>query len=315
MKRLLITLTLISILLLASCSPKTQESNKIRIAVLPVLDVLPVYIAEQQGYFEDAGLEIEFVNVNSAPERDQLMQAGQVDAILNELVSVILYNQNETSVSAVRFARTATESTPIFRILTAPGSGLTTVEDLKNIPIGVSEGTVIEYTTDRMLENAGLTGSEIEKIAVPKIPDRLALLLSGELLAGNLPDPVASLAMQSGANLVIDDTSYPEISTSVITFSTDFLEKNPNTVKKFLLAYEYAVRDINSDKTAWNDLLLEKALVPEPLIGKYELPSYPAASVPDESQFADALQWLLDKGLLENSPEYKNCVSAEYLPE
>ena len=314
MKRLFLVITLISILLLTSCSPKAQETSTIRIAVLPVLDVLPGYIAEQQGYFADAGLEIEFVNVNSASERDQLMQAGQVDAILNELVSVILYNQNKTSVTAVRFARAATESTPIFRILTAPGSGLTSVEDLKDIPIGISEGTVIEYTTDRMLQNAGLDESEISKIAVPKIPDRLALLLSGELLAGNLPDPVASLAIQSGANLVIDDSSCPEISSSVITFSVDYLQTNPNSVKKFLVAYEKAVNDINADKTAWDDLLLEKALVPEPLIGKFELPSYPVASVPTEEQYADALQWLLDKDLIENSPEYKNAVSAEYLP-
>ncbi len=69
----------------------------------------------------------------------------------------------------------ATAEYPVFRILAAKDSGITTVGDLKNVPIGISQGTVIEYMADRVLENAGLAPGEIAKIAVPKISDRTAL--------------------------------------------------------------------------------------------------------------------------------------------
>ena len=299
---------------LSACGGAGTEVQTVRVAVLPVLDVLPMYVAQEQGYFEANGVMVEFVPVGAAPERDQLMQAGQVDAILNELVSTMFYNQNETQVKIVRFARVATAEYPVFRILAAPDSDIKTVDDLAGVPVGISEGTVIAYTTERMLENAGLSPDEIAEVAVPKIPDRLNLLQTGDLKAANLPDPVASLAVLNGARVIIDDTSYPEVSNSVITFSTDFIEAHPDAVRGFLAAYEQAVTDINADKSAWTQLMLEKDLLPPPLADTYVLPDYPTASVPSKAQFADALAWVQSKGLIEGVPTYTDSVTTEFLP-
>ena len=83
-------------------------------------------------------------------------------------------------------------------------------------------------------QNAGLTPEEIKKIAVPKIADRTALLESGELKAAVMPDPLASLLMQKGAVLVIDDTTLPEVSNSVYSFSVETLNNYPKEVRAFL---------------------------------------------------------------------------------
>ena len=55
-------------------------------------------------------------------------------------------------------------------------------------------------------------------------------------------------------------------------------------------------------------------LVPAPLLGVYQLPTYPAASIPNEAQFNDALQWALDKGLLTSTAPYADTVDDSYLP-
>lgn len=316
MKRLLFPwICLLLILALNGCGVKPEESMALRIAVLPVLDTLPLYIAEAQGYFEEAGLAVEIVPVNSAPERDQLMQAGQIDGMLNELMSTILYNRDGVKVQSIRFARTATADYPVFRILSAPNSQITNVEQLRNIPVAISDGTIIEYTTDRLLEQAGFSGDEIASVSVPKIPDRMSLLMSGELQAANLPDPVASLAIRNGAHLVIDDTAYPEISYSVYTFSKVSLDDKPQAVRAFLAAVEKAVQDINADKTRWRGVLAEKQLIPEAILDSYVLPDYPTAGVPNETQYEDALSWLLDKGLIEQPTGYADHINSSFLPE
>jgi NitT/TauT family transport system substrate-binding protein len=282
--------------------------------MLPVLDGLPIYVAQEEGFFAEQGIEVEIIPVGSAPERDQLMQAGQIDAMINEIVSVLFYNKSEPSVTAVRFARIATDESPVFRIVASSKSEIKTVDGLKGVPIGVSEGTVIEYTTDRILARAGFTPEEIVTLAVPKISDRLNLISSGQLAAANLPDPAASLAILNGAAAVIDDSSYPEIGHSVISFSRSFLGQNPQSVRAFLQAVEQAVLAINADRNAWDDLLMDQALVPPPLIGVYQLPEYPLASVPSEAQFQDAFQWAMDKGLLSAPVNFSTSVDAAYLP-
>jgi NitT/TauT family transport system substrate-binding protein len=315
MKRTILFPILLGLMvLLSACGGDAGEPQTLRIAVLPILDAFPLYVAEEQGYFADQNLVVELVPVNSGPERDQLMQAGEIDGMINEIVSVIFYNQVDTEVVIVRFARTATSDSPVFSILAAADSGIESVEDLAGVEIGVSEATVIEYMTDRVLENAGLAPDEIVKIAVPRIPDRLALLQSGELAAATLPDPVAALAVLNGAKLIIDDSTLPEVGTSVYTFSVAALEEKHDAVVRFLAALEQAVEDINRDPGQFDALLGELGLVPVPLQPTFELPPYVTASVPTEAQWDDALDWALDAGLIENSPAYVDSVDASYLP-
>ena len=314
MRKSLLVPLLAMLLLITGCSRDQQQTSTIRIALLPILDALPIHVAQAEGYFEDHDVRVEIIPVASAPERDQLIQSGQADAMINELVSVLFYNQQATNVIAVRFARTATTDTPVFRIVASAASGIENVADLAGVPIGISEGTVIEYTTDRLLQNAGLSEDEIEKVAVPKIPDRLNLLSSGQLDAANLPDPAASLALLQGSKLIIDDSSFPEVGHSVITFDAGFVERSPATVRAFLAAVEKAVQAINADKERWDQLLLEQNLLPPPLLESYVLPSYPTGSVPTQAQFDDAYQWASEKGLVEGAIPYDQSVSGDYLP-
>jgi NitT/TauT family transport system substrate-binding protein len=291
-----------------------DEPTLLKVAVLPILDALPMHVALEQGYFEQYNLEVELVPVTSAPERDQLMQAGQIDGMINEIVSVMFYNQQETRVVIVRFARAATADSALFSILASAESNITSVEDLAGIEIGVSEGTVIEYVTDRVLRYAGLTPDQIVKVAIPRIPDRLNLLQSGELEAGVLPDPVTALAEMNGAVLVIDDSSLPEVGTSVISFSVDALTQKPEAVRGFLAALEMAVADLNDQPQEYTQLMVDLGILPPPLAETFELPPYVTASVPTEAQWADALNWAMEKGLLESEPSYAESVDTSFLP-
>lgn len=316
MKKTALVFNLILLLALVGCTaqPASQPVQKIRFAVLPVLDVFPLYAAQEDGLFKQNGVDVELVPVASAPERDQLMQAGQIDGMLNETVATLFYNQGESRVNIVRFARVATDKYPLFRILAAGSANIKTPADLKGVEIGVSNGTVIEYTTDRLLEKAGLTQADIQKVSIPKIPDRMSLLASGQLKAANLPDPTASLALKQGAVVVIDDTTYPEISNSVLTFSTASLKKNPEGTRAFLKAVEQAVKAINADKNKYKEMAVRLKLLPQALAESYTLPDFPQAGVPTQEQFNDALTWAKGKGL-KGEITYAGCVDASFLPK
>ncbi len=192
--RVSLLLVLVTVFL-AGCSQKPVEPVKVRVGVLPILDTLPLYVAEAQGYFTQEGLTVELVPVASAAERDQLLQAGQLDATISDLVALTLANRESVRLVAVRTAMVATPQYPQFRLLVPGNSTRQSPQELRGVAIGVSQGTVIEYVTTRLLQKAGLAADEITTVAVPKIPDRMALLQSGELEAATLPEPLASLAV------------------------------------------------------------------------------------------------------------------------
>lgn len=310
------SIVVIVLLLFTACSSITQsnEPQNLKIAVLPILDALPMYVAQENGYFEDQNLTVEFIPVGSAAERDQVIASGQADGMINDLVSTLLYNQDTTQIQVVSFARTATPEFPQFRILAARDSGINSVEDLKGVEIGISEGSVIEYTTDRLLEAEGFSSLDIATLAVPSIPVRMSLLDGGELKAANLPDPLASLAIQGGASVIIDDTSYPEYGNSLISFRKSVIDSDSETVKGFLAAIDKAAQEINADPTKWDNLLTEQKLVPAPLIGSYQIPTFPIRSLPSQAQWEDVVAWGLAKGYISQDVSYDASVNGDYLP-
>jgi NitT/TauT family transport system substrate-binding protein len=213
-------------LALAGCVPMQPEDTKLKVALIPVLDVLPVFVAQQNGYFAEQGIEVEAIPVKSAQERDVLLQTGQTDGVLTDLQSTALLNKDGAKVKAVYTSRRPYPDAPMFRILAGPATDLSVPADLKGVPIGISQNTVIEYLTDRILEAEGVSPEDVAVLEVSAIPVRFEQLMNGNIQAATLPDPLASAAIAAGAKLIADDSQYPEVVQSVLTFRTDALRRS-----------------------------------------------------------------------------------------
>ncbi len=325
MNKRISTIFLGLVLLLPACipGPTTSEINStpipsqvktLKIAVLPIIDTLPMYVAEQEGLFEKHGVGVEFIPVASAPERDQLLSAGGADGTVNETLAVMLFNREEIQMQVVRYALRPTRGNGHFFILASAQSGITSVEGLRGVEIGVSQGTIIEYATERLLQAEGLAPADIKTIAVPKIPDRMALLASGELNAGVMPDPLAALVVSQGGVIIADDSNFPQYGFSVISFRKDVIDADTQAVRNFLAAIEEATGLINSEPAKYKNVLSEQKLVPPPLLEAYRAPVFPAGGVPTLEEWNDALRWLKEKGILTGDISYEESVNNSFLP-
>lgn len=327
---IIVSILILVSLILVACTPATTTNSSstddaaapveasvlpiLKVTALPIIDALPIFVAQQEGLFEKAGVQVEFVPVASAPERDQLISVGQVDGMINETLSTFFFNKEQVQIKIVRYALKPTADSGHFFILASGQSGITTPDQLKGVEIGVSQGTVIEYVTYRLLQQNGLAKEDIKTIAVPKIPERMALLSSGELSAAVMPDPLAALAVQQGAKVVLDDSMYPQYGFSVYSFRTDSLDTKGDAVKAFLTGIEEAVAMINANPGGYTDILTEQNLVPAPLLATYSLPTFTAAGLPSEVEWNDAMQWAQEMGLLAVDVSYWDSVTGDYLP-
>ena len=290
-----------------------QELTTLRMALLPVPDVFPVYVAEEKGYFKEAGITVEALPVGSAVERDQLQQAGSIDGMINEVGGAMLFNRDGVKMKIVSFARIPLGDAPLFRVLAAPGSSRKTVADLAGVPVAVSMNTVIEYVSERMLKAGGLAEGDITFASVPVLPERLQLLLAGQIQAATLPDPLGFAAIQGGAVEVVNDLQLANLSASVVSFGIVALTEKKETVKKFMAAWDRAVADINADPESFRDLMLKKIRVPKNVSKSYAIPQFPRASVPSREQYDDVQQWMITKKLLTAPVAYEDSVTDQFL--
>lgn len=285
-----------------------SSAQTIKIAVLPIVDALPLFVAEYEGLFEEYNLNVELIPVSSAPELSQMVAAGQADGMITDGLTVAFFNKDGIQMQIVRYAQRPAENAPHFFILAAKDSGILSPDDLKGVEIGISEGTIIEYVTDRLLEKEGFTADEIQTIAVPKIPDRMALLSSGELKAAVLPDPLASLAISQGATVVLDDSQTPEYGASVYVLRKTLIDENPEAVGGFVRAIDIAVSLLEEDPEEYRPLLAEKELIPQPLLESFVIPPFPTGNY-TEAEWDDTVLWAINNNLLTVNLYYQESVN------
>jgi len=282
------------------------------VALLPIIDALPYYVAQKKGYFDEEGVTVKVVPVASALDRDQLMQSGAVDGMLNEMASAAMFNRQSIKVQVVASCRASQKGYPLFRILAAPGSGIEDAADLAGIPIGISKNTIIEYVTDRLLAQKGLTEAQRLKRSIPAIPERYHLLMNSQVKAATLPDPLAASAIASGAHLVLDDSLYPLISVSVLTFRKTAINEKKNALRGFMNAWNRGAAEVNAAPEAARELMLEKIRVPKNVQASYAIPPFQVRQVPTKDQWDDVMSWMTEKGLLEVPLDYHDSITPEF---
>lgn len=314
MKRLvLLTLALVMVLSISMTAiAQDDDEATLRIGVLPVLNTLPLYVAEAEGFYEENGVNVELIPFASAPDQQIAVQVGDVDGLNTDLPVLASLVAGEFEFRAVRHEPILE---PYFSIVAGAESGIESIDDLRGVPIAISENTIIEYLTTEMLLNAGFSEDEIVYEQVPAIPVRLELLASGQVAAATLPEPLTTLATTlQGGTLIANDADSPFVPT-VLAFSSETLDENGDAVTAFLSAYEQAVNAINEDGEAYRDVLAENILIPEPLQATFPIPTFPTAQVPSEEQTALVVDWMVGNELLEEALAYEDLVDGSFLPE
>lgn len=274
------------------------------IGTLATQDSLPLWVAEERGYFTDAGLaEVEIVTFQSAQELQAAFTAGSVNALMTDIMVAANLHASGTEVVLPTVMLGATPEQGRFAIVAAPGESFASMEDLAGVPVGTASLTITEYVLDALMAEAGVDAADVEKEEVDKMPVRFELLMSGQLRAASLPEPFVSLAELQGASVVPggDDTeAESNISQSVLCVNREFAGTagGEAAVAALLEAWDAAVADINAEPDSFRQTLVDKARLPQPLAASYAVSTYPAAEPPTAEMVSAVLDWMREKGYL-----------------
>ena len=300
----LLIIALVMVFFLFGCQEDIKE-NTLKVGILPNEEVLPLYVAEEEGFFEKHDVNIEIVNFQSAAERDAALQAGAVDGVEGDLLAVALIRQGGTPVKAVSLVMGATVDEGRFAMMAAPGSDID-VEGLKGKKLAISKNTIIEYVADQMIMIKGMDPKEVQKVNIAKMPLRVENLLQGQIDAAVLPDPLASYAELKGAKVLVDDTKLSEnISQSVYFFSDDAIKNKKTAIQKFMQAYSEGAQTVTENPERYRNLFKEKIQIPVELQETYPVPSFSPLQLPSREDTQRVIDWLKDNELLTEPYTYR----------
>lgn len=263
-----------AVLLLAACvapvmspvqAPMTAVPNpKLKVQTLPLLSFAPYFIAQEEGYFADEGLEVEFVQFQRSSDAIPALLQGQVDVVGGALSFGLLNAMaKEQSVRLVADKGYLTDTGCSYTSILAgkhldPGS-LNSKEALSGLRIVTNLASARGYFMDEMLAEYGLTAADVE---VVDIPDAAALeaLGSGAVDLAVLGEPAITQALTDGYATEWQRVGerLPGFQIGLLTYGPNLLQRNPAIGDRFMIAYLKGVRQYNQGKTERNLEIMEQ---------------------------------------------------------
>jgi NitT/TauT family transport system substrate-binding protein len=302
-----------------STSEPTAKPSAVRIGTLATEDSLPLWVAENMGYFSTEGLsDVKITLFQSAQERDAAFSSGAIDAYMGDIIAAANLEAAGSKNTIKTIMLGADQSQGRFGVATSPKNDDVTAgpnEGMKQLAgekVGTSSATIQEYVLDGLMSEQGVPAAQVEKEEVKKVPVRFELLMANKLKAAALPEPFLTLAEQGGAKLVGDDTkAQKNLSQTVLVFSDTYLATpgGAAAADAVLRAWDVAVGDINKAPDAYRKTLVEKARLPKPLETTYKVNTYPTAQVPSQADVDAVLSWMKTKGYLKGDVSYADLVS------
>lgn len=317
MKRIIACLTVMTAALalvfaLAGCgsadsSSKSSgsETKSVTIGTLATEDILPMWVAESESMFADAGIDATVTTFQSATELIAAVNAGEVDlAMTDPMVTASIYaSGTDVQVSWVTLGMDAKQGR--FGIMTSDSS-IKSLKDLAGVPIGVGSNTILEYVMDTLMEDAGVDDDDIKVEELQKLPVRYESMASGQVKAAALPASLLALGEANGFTVVADDTTGDNISQSVMIVRSEFVsdEAGQNTLKALKDVWDKAAEKINTNPSDYRSLLAEKANLSDAIAETYELSEYPTCQLPEQEMIDKVLTWMKKKGYLDEGITY-----------
>ena len=229
-------------------------ATHLRLIYSPSLCAAPMYIAIENGYFEDEGLDIEQVTVDAA-HVSEAIGADQVDVGMGLIGKMLQPIENGLPIKFTTGLHTGCT-----KLLVPGGSNIKSIADLKGKKIGVpglADAATVVSKRSLSAAGIGVTDQNMEvEFSVYSRNDLAQALQNGAVDAIALGDPAASIAEeQYGLTALIDTATDPEYKDEYCcaAFVTSKLaEENPKAAAAFTRAVQKAsqwVQD-NPDETA-----------------------------------------------------------------
>ena len=242
----------IAAVLWSGAVPVLAAEVHLKVGVVGTTSDAPFFIAAKKGYFKDEGLDVEFIQFDSAAKMIAPLGTGDLD-VGGGATSAALYNAAGRSVNIRIVADKAKnsngfgfQSLMVRKDLQGQVKGFA---DLKGKKVAISAaGNSEAFLLDQGLRKAGLTINDVETVYLG-FPQHPAAFLNKAIDASISTEPTTTFEIKQGAafKLAGVDQFYPNFQTAVTFYGGDFIKGKPEAAKKFMKALLRGMRFYRSN--------------------------------------------------------------------
>ncbi len=228
--------TLLCVILLAGCGARKQPDLKIAIGGQAQLIYLPATLAQELGFYKDAGLNVTLLDFPGGAKSLEALMGGSTDVVCG------FYDHT------IQMAAQGKDLRAFVAMLRYPGLVLASpevarIEDLKGKTVGVSApGSSTHMFLNYLLVTHGMKAEDVSNASIGMSATAVGAVTHNKVDAAIMTDPALAIVRKQmpglhiladtrtaeGVRAVFGVDSYPS---AVLYSKTEWVEKNRETVK------------------------------------------------------------------------------------
>lgn len=245
--------TLWAMLVVAICAipAQAQEKKALKVSIIPISDVAPLFAAIKEGYFRQQGLEIDTAPTAGGAVGVPGLMAGAYDIVFTNVVSTVQARAQGLPIRIIAPGSAigdGSQGDGGAGILVRKGEGIRTGADLAGKSLAVNtQKNIIWLYARAWVQKSGGDPNKVTYREVP-FPQMLDALRGKRVDAVFSVDPFITIA-KADTGLEYLGSPYiavqPNLSVAQYVATEDFIAKNPETLKRFNAALQMGIGWVN----------------------------------------------------------------------
>jgi NitT/TauT family transport system substrate-binding protein len=276
---------------------------RVKVGILPISNVAPLYLGVQEGFFRDEGIEVEPVPAQSGNEIVTAMVSGDLQfAFLGYVPAMSARSKNlplKLVANADNGAEKAEDEWTV--IVVNEDSPIKSVEDLagKTIAVNALKG-VGEVVIKAALEKRGVDPDSIELLEVP-FPEMPAALEKERVDAIWAPEPFLTSVLAKGAREIEAPltTLGPLYPNGTYATTEQYLGENEDVVERFQRAITKSLDHATQNPDAARATIPEFTQIPPEVAKEIRLPLWPSEI--DREQLSELAEYAVKYKVIEEA--------------
>jgi NitT/TauT family transport system substrate-binding protein len=332
----------IPVVALAACSSGSSslmasgpppETANITIDVVPTADAAGLYIAYDDGYFKQQGINLTIDSINGGEFGMGDLQTGKAQLVEGNYVSFILAQVAGKFAAPTPTAKNPAATAPVKPIdmrmiadtsqmqegnqalYVLPNSPYKTVSALTkdDATVGInSPNNIAQVLLGSLFAADGLSLSKIRQVVQPVLPNMPADLAQHKIDAAWLPEPFGTEAEQNYGAVQLADFNQGSLENfpiGTIVGNTPWVQSHPKTIAAFLRAFNAGQQVADSDRAAVEQSLVAHTGVKQEVAATMTLDTYPLAmDVPVMQRVSNAMY---EFGVIKKQFDIANMIQPE----
>ncbi|MBI4321155.1 MAG: ABC transporter substrate-binding protein [Chloroflexi bacterium] len=221
---------------------------KVRVGDLATTSDAPTYVALEKGFFKEQGIDLELTSFDQSAQVIPALSSGQLE-VAGAGITVALYNAVARGIGVRAVAdRARNSSGHEFNTLAVRkdlADRVKDFKDLKGLKVAlVSKNGPGYVQIAKAVAKGGLSLADIDIVTMP-FPDMMSAFANKAIDAAIASEPLATQGAERGLFVnwkTVHPDFYPNHQVGVLMYGPQFIERQPEAAKRFMVAYIKGIR-------------------------------------------------------------------------